>query len=195
MRRGNLALAFVSIALSGCSAAGRAWQDDRFPGLPVPDEDFEEQRAEPETSYFQARVDDFLDAFSVRLLLGPGIGVRAAATKLLQVGMLYRGPARDVGRILALKTLAIGNTGREIGIWDVRSTEYGLLVWYSYYDDVIPFASGSGEWRGSYDDRPPTALEVAVHLGLFGATLSFDPWSLGKFVGGIFGFGDAGWFD
>jgi hypothetical protein len=145
--------------------------------------------------YFEARVEDFLDMLSLRLWVGPGLGARAAVTKLLQVGVMARGPAEPFGEILRVKTLAAGNTGRSCGIWDVRSAEYGLLWWYHYEEDVFLFADDSGAWRGAYEDRAFTAIEASLHLALVGATLSFDPIECLDFVVGVLGFGEGGFLD
>lgn len=157
--------------------------------------DAPEDASSGSSNYFQARVNDFLDFLSVRLWVGPGLGARVVATRLLQFGLMYRGPSESFGEILHLKTLAAGNCGRNLGVWDLRSAEYGAFWWYEYQEDVFLFHRGSDPWRGGAADRAAAAFEGSVHLALAGATVSFDPGECLDFVAGVFGFGEAGFFD
>ena len=155
-------------ALVGCVGSSHAWQEEMFEDFGVlesedPGSVAEVPEPEEAPGYLEVRVQEFMEALSLRVLMGPGIGVRAAVTKLLQAGIMYRGPSESQGEILYFKTLVFGNTGREYGVWDLRSSEYGLLAWYNYHEDVAAWAGGSGEWRGSYEARSPTALELSAH--------------------------------
>ncbi len=174
------------------SAAG---SPDELEASPGPQTYFLPSTMEDETpGYFEARGNDLLDIVSVRLGWGPGLGVRVAPTRWLQAGALYRGPSDPYGTQWRLPTIAVGNTGRSSGAWDVRSLEYGFSRWYSYEEDVRPAMPGTDPWTGGAEDRSSTALEVGVHAGLIGADLSFDPWEVFDFALGVFGFGEGGWW-
>ena len=45
---------------------------------------------------------------------------------------------RRKGDQTSFGTLYAGNTGHHVGIWDVRSVEYGISKWYVYEEDVLP---------------------------------------------------------
>jgi len=147
----------------------------------------------PPQNYFEARWNDFKQALSVRVGVGPGLGARVAVTKAVQAGLMYVGPAEPYGELLKLKSLYVGNVREETAIWDVRSSEYGLSVLYHYEDDVVGYRPLEAAWRGSYQERSALALDAGLHLGLVGAQLTFDPWAFVKFFGGVLGFGEAGW--
>ena len=50
-------------------------------------------------------------------------------------------------------------------------------------------------WSDAYEDRSSTAFEAALHLGLIGGVAGVDPVGVGRFLLGVLGFGEAGWFD
>jgi len=151
--------------------------------------------SDPEPTWFDVRVDEFLEAFTLRLGLGPGLGARVAFTKVAQAGLMVLGPAEPFGEILHFDTVHFGNAGTQIGAWDVHSVEYGLSIFYSYEEDVFGYFDPSLAWSGAYADRSPAAIEAAVHLGLIGGVAGFDPLAFARFFGGLLGFGEKGWFD
>ena len=180
------------MALSACAVLPSSPQDDMATFV------FDDTGAAPveePPGYFESRLRDLGRVLSLRLAVGPGLGFRAAATKAVQVAAMYRGPADAFGQLLHFDNVIVGNTGPVWGAWDVRSSEYGFLGWYSYQEDVLDFQESDRRWAGGYEDRSPTAFEAALHLGWVGGTVSFDPLAIVGLVAGIFGFGEGGWSD
>jgi hypothetical protein len=179
------------LAGMGCASVPVTQEDSSFATFELDELALEEDWESP--GYLETRARELLDAISVRLAVGPGLGLRAAPTRYLQLGCLYRGPAEPFGELWRLPTWVVGNSKRHCGLWDLRSLEYGASVWYVYEEDVLP--EGSGDWRGGYNDRNDATLELALHLALVGGTVSFDPLAFGRFLVGLLGFGEAGFLD
>jgi len=191
MKSGWLA---VPLVLASCVLPGPRSQDSDLATYDLQGLLGEPADREP-PGYFEARLLDLMDILSVQVSPGPGLGARLAATKLVQIAWMWRGPAEPYGELGRWPNLTFGNTGRNWGAWDLRSYEYGLSLWYHYDEDVLEPGLPPHRWRGGYEERGASAIEASVHLALVGATVSFDPLELFDFLGGILGFGEAGWFD
>jgi hypothetical protein len=192
-RRLPAALLLGCLVTLGCRGPGTARADGEDPtesgrGIdPAP-----AGAAEP--GYFEARLDDLLEVLSVRVGVGPGLGVHAAVTRPIQIGAMALGSSASFEDQASMGTIYAGNTGTSVGVWDVRSLEYGFSVWYRYEENVLPTSVSTARWQGDLEERSPTAIEAGLHAGLAGVQASFDPVALVDFVIGVLGFGEGGWF-
>jgi hypothetical protein len=91
-----------------------------------------------QSDYLNNRGADVADILRGKLMFGPGIGIKAEATRVLHAGILY-----------SRRAFAIGLGNREAGTWRESVLSWGALVGYhdEYETEPIPYLSGSYGWN------------------------------------------------
>lgn len=137
-------------------------------------------------SYWERRRDEFARSFECTLLVGPGLGARATATRFVQAGLLVLGPTDRQSMVAPLPERQVGLRDGEMRSESLRTLEYGLSPWYS--SDALLFdGADRGSWRGDLAATRGTEFSAQLHLGLLGASLGFDPVAFGELLFGIVG--------
>ena len=138
----------------------------------------------PVLDFLKKRFMDALDTFSFRISAGPGIRGHARVTKLTQIGIGYMGPAegRTMGHTFPVYKL--GYLKREGGLWQERTAEIGISLFY-YYDTEGTYLAGNKMYWGS-EDRGFWDIGIAGHWLLIGAEAEVRPDEIIDFVAGMF---------
>jgi len=136
-------------------------------------------------AWWRERLLDFTDIFGIRLSAGPGLLVHGQVTKLAQAGLggYYH-------------TIRVGYKGRRGGVWREDDLEAGVSLAYLRGYEVDPraanFQSGNGPMfgldAGDMWDRRPFDVGAAVHVGIVGADVWFNPDQLIDFIFGFFNY-------
>ena len=142
--------------------------------------------------YFAARGRELARSFDLSLSIGPGLGVRAAVTRHAQLGILAVDATDPAPHHLQPFNVTVGLRDGRLGAWSLRQVEYGLSPWY--YAEALerPLESSATEQRVDPGAARGTGLSAQVHLGIVGAEVGFDPVEFGRFLIGLFGFGEGG---
>ena len=187
-RRGELCAALAcalasSLELEGCAAA-------RQDGGDAP-----ASASVEKPGYFAARGRELSRVFDFTFSIGPGIGVRAAITRHLQAGLLAIDSSPPTPHYLRPVNVTVGLRDGEVGEWSLRQVEYGLSPWY--HADALERRLETDETEQRIDPsaRRGNAISAQVHLGVAGVEAGFDPVEFGRFLIGLFGFGEGGFFD
>ncbi len=143
-------------------------------------------------NYVVNRVADFSDILRVHLMFGPGIAVKAEATRLLHLGGAY-----------THNTFAWGWHNRAVGAWRESIRSWGLLVGH-HEEEIGPpldYYSGDYGWtfgEGGMGFQPATGefdLDLltfrAQLMLLIGIDLEVRVGEVLDFVAGIFQFDPA----
>jgi hypothetical protein len=181
MRRRAEFLSALLLAAAGCASEGSP----------------QDPESAPPPGYFAARGRELAQILQLELFLGPGLGARVSVTRHVQLGLLAVGPAEHEGHLLDPLSLAAGLREGEVGAWSLRTIEYGLSPWFEDEGTVrqlLPVSDASPR-RFEPSDARDTSITAQVHLAIVGAEVGFDPGALVRFVVGLFGFGEGGFFD
>ena len=140
----------------------------------------------PVLDFLKKRGMDLLDTFSFRISVGPGIRAHARVTQLLQAGVGYMGPAegRTMGHTFSVYKL--GYLKREGGLWEERSAELGISLFY-YYQTKGEYLGGNKRTWGP-EDRGFWDIGMAGHWLLIGAEAEVRPDEILDFIWGFFGY-------
>lgn len=151
--------------------------------------------------WFEARGADVMDVVGVRVAFGTGLGAYVRATRYVQLGAVYKGPAeRDLphpkdASLRSVPVFTFGTIGRYGGAWFEASQEWMLPGWSSRDGDpllidreviagyVTPHGRGD-EWAQSFG--------LGAHLFLVGAEAEVRPWEIVDLVAGLVGYDPSG---
>lgn len=151
--------------------------------------------AGPRRNYFEARAHDLGRCGTLALSLGPGFGARVTVTRYAQAGLLALESAEQSSQLAPDGNLTVGLRRGEVGAWSLREVEYGLTPWYGGDQEIRPLHATSPSIRSDPTVERGTECSAQVHLALIGAEVGVDPIAIVRFVGGLIGLGEAGFFD
>lgn len=133
--------------------------------------------------YASARVRDLVDVVSVRVGVGPGLLIRAQATRWLALGVGSIGPSNSWARY-RLEPRFVGWKRREGGTWIEVRREVGISTFY--------VCEATGERLGGniesfgVDARADDDFSAEAYALLVGLAVDFSPVEAYDFVAGLF---------
>jgi hypothetical protein len=139
----------------------------------------------PFLDFLKKRFMDFIDTFSFRISAGPGIRGHVRITKLIQAGIGYMGPAEGKTLGHTFPVYKLGYLKREGGLWQERTAEIGISLFY-YYQTEGKYLGGNKRHWGP-EDRGFWDIGFAGHWLLLGAEAEVRPDEIIDFFTGFFG--------
>ena len=105
----------------------------------------------PFLDFLKKRFMDLIDTFSFRISAGPGIRGHVRVTKLVQAGLGYMGPAEGKTLGQTFPVYKLGYLKREGGLWQERTAEIGISLFYYYQTEGKYLGGNKRQW--GYEDR------------------------------------------
>lgn len=133
--------------------------------------------------YALARVRDLTDVVSVRIGFGPGLLIRAQATRWIALGVGSIGPANSWARY-RLEPRFVGWKRREGGTWIEVRREVGISTFY-VCEATGERLGGNIESFGA-DSRADDDFSAEAYALLLGVAVDFSPIEAYDFVAGLF---------
>lgn len=137
----------------------------------------------PMLDFLKKRFMDLLDTFSCRITAGPGLRAHARVTQLVQAGVGYMGPAEGKTMGHTFPVYKFGFLKREGGLWQERTAEIGISLFYYYRTDGTYLAGNKRHWGP--EDRGFWDIGLAVHYLLIGGEAEIRPDEIIDFVAGL----------
>lgn len=140
--------------------------------------------------YLVNRGGDLADVIRIHGMFGPGIGLKAEVTRMLQFGFMFE-----------YNAMAAGLHNRALGTWRETVVSWGVLVGHhSETTHGIPTLSGDYGWRfdegGHFETTAGSGLDLitlrATGMFILGLDFELRLGELFDFVAGIFQFDPAG---
>ncbi len=138
----------------------------------------------PVLDFLRKRFMDLMDTFSFRVCAGPGIRGHARITQFVQAGVGKIGPAEGKTMGHTFPVYKLGFIKREGGLWQERSAEIGISLFY-YYQTEGKYMGGTKRQWGP-EDRGLWDIGAAAHWLLIGAEAEIRPDEIIDFIGGLF---------
>ena len=138
----------------------------------------------PVLDFLKKRFMDALDTFSFRISAGPGIRGHARITQLVQAGIGYMGPAEGKTMGHTFPVYKLGYLKREGGLWQERTAEIGISLFYYYQTEGTYLGGNKRHWGP--EDRGFWDIGIAGHWLLIGGEAEVRPDEIVDFVAGLF---------
>jgi hypothetical protein len=158
------------------------------------------------SGWAEARGADLMDVIGLRVAVGPGLGVYARVTEVLQLGYLSMGraelylPSPSDASLRSFPAVVFGLRGRYGGIWFESSTEI-MLPGFSNRDYEVAIVrerpiqresiAGYVTPHGEYDNWE-YEVGVGVHLFVLGVQAELRPFEVIDLLAGLLGYDPAG---
>ena len=136
-------------------------------------------------SFIKKRFFDAIDTFSFRITVGPGLRAHARVTQVFQVGLGKMGAAEASSMGYSFPLYKLGFIKREGGLWEERSHEIGISLFYFYKS--LGESLGGNKTTFGVEDRGFWDIGAAFHWFLIGAEAEVRIDEGLDFVFGFFG--------